>query len=137
MLGRLRCVQQVQLRQQHFQARHVAQVARAVAENEKVLPFSSIPGPKVINRAFFPGGECYNKSFVHMHGYFRKIYGNIVRLPAMLGRPHFVLTCDPEDFGPIFRNEGVWPIRRGFETITFYRKKLRPDVFKSAGLLSE
>lgn len=49
-----------------------------------------------------------------------------------------VFTFDPALYEQIFREEGIWPIRRGVDTFDYYRKKVRPDVFKDlGGLISD
>lgn len=54
-----------------------------------------------------------------------------MRLPGTLGRRDQVMTFDPADYERVYRTEGVWPLRRGgFETLAYYRQKLRPDLFK-------
>lgn len=65
-------------------------------------------------------------------------YGNILILPSMLGNRGFILLSDPKDFELVFRNEGIWPFRRGMETLDVYRKKVRADLFKNyGGLISD
>lgn len=77
-------------------------------------------------------------NIVELQHKFKEEYGDVVKLPAMLGKPELLMTFDPNDSELIFRNEGVWPERLTIETFTHYRKKLRPDVFKNTGgLLSE
>lgn len=60
-------------------------------------------------------------------------YGTLSRFPPMLGRPPSVFTFDPKLSQQVYRNEGVWPLRRGLDTFVHYREKLRPDVFKGMG----
>lgn len=56
----------------------------------------------------------------------------------MLGNNDVVFVTDPIDFETLFRNEGVWPFRRGISTFEHYRKHIRPDIFKNmGGLISE
>lgn len=56
----------------------------------------------------------------------------------MLGNQTLILLYDPKDFEKVFRNEGMWPIRRGMETFDAYRKKVRGDLFKNhGGLISD
>lgn len=56
-------------------------------------------------------------------------------IPAMLGRPELVMPFNPEDFETVFRNEGIYPYRRPFETLDYYRKTVRPDVYGEFGSL--
>lgn len=65
-------------------------------------------------------------------------YGEILKLPGILGNKEIIMVTDPNDFEIVFRTEGLWPHRRGIETFNYYRKNIRPDVFKNmGGLISE
>lgn len=65
-------------------------------------------------------------------------YGSVIRLPGMFGRRDIIFTFDPKDFEKVYRTEGIWPERRGLETFAYYRKKVRPELFKDmGGLISE
>lgn len=65
-------------------------------------------------------------------------YGSISKLPGVFGKPDMVMAFDPNDIEKIFRNEGIWPIRRGMDAFAYYRNKKRPDIFKGmGGLVSE
>lgn len=73
-----------------------------------------------------------------MHRAMRSDFGDIVRIPGMLGRADTILTFKPEIFEKVFRTEGQYPERRGLETFIYYRKKVRPEIFGDmGGLLSE
>lgn len=73
-----------------------------------------------------------------MHKALKDQYGDLVKLPGMLGRKEIVVAFDPVIFEKVFRTEGIWPGRRGLETFVHYRKNVRPDVFvKTGGLLTE
>lgn len=68
----------------------------------------------------------------------REEYGSISKLPGMFGNKEVVMITDSSDFETVFRNEGIWPNRRGISTFNHYRKNIRPDVFKDmGGLISE
>lgn len=59
-------------------------------------------------------------------------------MPGILRNKEVVMVADPNDFEILFRNEGIWPARRGIATFDHYRKEFRPDVFKNmGGLLNE
>lgn len=60
-------------------------------------------------------------------------YGNVCRLPAMFGRPTMVFTFDPILSQKVYSIEGVWPNRRGTDTFDYYRRNVRPEVFKDIG----
>lgn len=73
-----------------------------------------------------------------MHRAMRSDFGDIVRIPGLLGRADTVITFKPDIFEKVFRTEGAYPRRRGLESFIYYRKKVRPEVFgDTGGLLSE
>lgn len=73
-----------------------------------------------------------------MHRAMRRDYGDIVRVPGLLGRADTIITFRPSIFEKVFRTEGPHPARRGLETFIYYRKKVRPEIFGDmGGLLSE
>lgn len=73
-----------------------------------------------------------------MHRALRTDYGEIVRIPGFLGRGDTLITFNPKMFEKVFRTEGPYPNRRGLETFTYYRKKVRPEIFgETGGLISE
>jgi len=83
-------------------------------------------------------GALHNTNLIQMNRRMREMYGDIYRMPGMMGKPNVVFTYNPEDFEVTYRNEGVWPIRIGLESFSYYRKVHRPDIFKGvAGLVSE
>jgi len=71
-----------------------------------------------------------------MNRLMREMYGDIYCIPGMMGKPNAVFTYNPDDFEMTYRNEGVWPIRIGLESLNYYRKIHRPDVFKGVGGLA-
>lgn len=68
-----------------------------------------------------------------MHITLRKEYGSILRFPGFFGRKDIVVTYDPNDFATLFRNEGPWPYRRPFFAFDYFRRNVRPDVYKNNG----
>lgn len=65
----------------------------------------------------------------------REEYGSITKLPAMFGRPEMCMTFDAEDSEKLFRFEGHFPFRRTLETLEYYRKKVRSDIYEEYGSL--
>lgn len=109
-------------------------------EWDAALPYKSIPGPSqfALIRGFSPGGRYHELPIVDMHRAMRADYGDIVRIPGFMGRADTLLTFKPEMFEKVFRTEGPFPQRRGLETFTYYRKKVRPEIFAdTGGLLTE
>lgn len=73
-----------------------------------------------------------------MHRAMRNDFGDIVRIPGLMGRADTLITFKPCIFEKVFRTEGSYPGRRGLETFIYYRKKVRPEVFgDTGGLLTE
>lgn len=78
-------------------------------------------------------GKFHGLQITDMHLKIRETYGSIVRFPGILGKDDMVFTFNPDHFEKVFRTEGVWPVRRGIDTFEYYRKKVRPEVFKDMG----
>ncbi|XP_055589270.1 cytochrome P450 CYP12A2-like [Uranotaenia lowii] len=124
---------------------HPQQVAASSSSGETDLewanaqPYESIPGPGSLQmmRNFAPGGRYYNKTMPDIMQALRDDYGDLWRLPGIFGRRDMVATFKPDDFEKILRTEGQWPIRRGFDSLAFYREKVRPEIFKGMGLVTE
>ncbi|ETN60582.1 cytochrome P450, family 12 [Anopheles darlingi] len=109
-------------------------------EWQSAKPFKSIPSPSLMEmfRGFMKGGRYEGVPMADFHRLLREDYGNIVRIRGMLGKPDVVLTFEPQDFEKVFRTEGTWPVRRGMDTFTYYRTKVRPEIFgESGGLANE
>ncbi|XP_037048220.1 cytochrome P450 CYP12A2-like isoform X1 [Bradysia coprophila] len=110
------------------------------SEWENAKPYESVPGPGILQliRNSFPGGKYYN---IDLQTLFKRVldeYGPIAKFPTFLGNKENVIVADTNDFELLFRNEGIWPYRRGMQTFDHYRKEVRPDIFKDmGGLLSE
>lgn len=83
-------------------------------------------------------GKYHGLPIVEMHAAMRNDFGDIIRIPGLLGRTDMLLTYKPCIFEKVFRTEGPFPERRGLETFIYYRKKVRPEIFgDTGGLLSE
>lgn len=68
-----------------------------------------------------------------MHRSLYETYGTLIRFPNIFGRNDLIFTYDPNDFEVVFRNEGVWPYRRAFSAFEYFRKAVRPEVYKKIG----
>lgn len=83
-------------------------------------------------------GKLRDKSMHDMHCLLRARYGDIAKLPGMPGRKDVILIFNPAMIEKVFRTEGQYPVRRGFEVFAHYRREVRPDLFGgSGGLLTE
>lgn len=63
----------------------------------------------------------------------RNRYGNLIKIPGILGKRDLLVSFDPKVYEIVYRTEGVLPYRRGLETFDYYRKHVRPEVFASGG----
>ncbi|KAH8290641.1 hypothetical protein KR054_004749 [Drosophila jambulina] len=114
--------------------------ARSDEKWTQAKTYEEMPGPNSLKMLsyFMPGGALRNTNLIQMNRRMREMYGDIYRLPGMMGKPNVVFTYNPQDFEVTYRNEGVWPIRIGLESFSYYRKVKRPDVFGGiGGLVSE
>ena len=84
-------------------------------------------------RSFFPGGLLYKASFAELNSRIVDKYGDIFLLPGMFGKPQIAFIYDPLDIETLCRTEGIWPNRRGLETLEYYRKTVRPDIYEEVG----
>lgn len=60
----------------------------------------------------------------------REEYGNIVVMPAMMGKPEIVFAYDVEGVIKLVRHETPSPNRHGLVVLDFFRKTIRPDIYK-------
>lgn len=107
---------------------------------EASRPYNSIPGPTKwdLIKLFRPGGSFNTKHLSEIQREFKNRFGNLVKLPGMLGKNDVLFVYEPEDMEKIYRTEGQYPIRRGLDSINYYRRELRKDIFnKTGGLATE
>ncbi|NP_001306761.1 cytochrome P450 12B4 [Ceratitis capitata] len=97
--------------------------ARTDAEWLNAKSYKEIPGPSIFEllRTQFPGGALYKTNIKEMEDYFRKRYGDILRFKGTLGKIDTVFTFNPADFETVYRNETIWPVRLGVDSLTYYR----------------
>lgn len=94
-------------------------------------PLSEVPRPGKLKflRSFMPGGEFHDKSILEFTMTMRQNYGDIFIMPGSFGRKDTVVTFNTKDIEMVFRNEGIWPHREGFDSLVYFREHIRPDVF--------
>ncbi|EDV93077.1 GH18470 [Drosophila grimshawi] len=105
---------------------------------DQAKPYSEIPGPSRFNfiRSFLPGGRYINKPVHEMFLDMNKRFGDIFRMPGVAGRD-IVVSMNPVDYETTFRHEGQFPYRRSFETMDYFKRVHRRDIFDGAdGLTS-
>lgn len=66
---------------------------------------------------------------IDFYSHVKNEYGSIVKIPGAFGQPEILLSFDANDFEKIFRTDGNMPIRKGLQTLGYYRKSIRPDVY--------
>lgn len=107
---------------------------------ESAKPYEDIPGPKnayQLLRLWGPGGKYANMPLNELTTNLRKDYGTISRFPGILGQRPMVMTYLPEDIEKVLRNEGKFPNRRPLDSLHYFRKKHRPELYPAgAGLLT-
>ncbi|XP_023160061.2 cytochrome P450 CYP12A2-like [Drosophila hydei] len=118
---------------QKCQKRHYGDVAPA-------KPFQEMPSTSILKTMwnFLPGGKY---SGVDLNDITKDLLkdsgGNIIKIKGFLGKPPIVVTENPDDFETVFRHDGVWPNRKGFELLNYYRNVHRRDYFGfESGLLT-
>lgn len=101
-------------------------------EWDKAKPFDEIPtmGALQFLMKFLPGGKYSKMDSSQMMLAFREDIGPIGRLKIFPGRPYIVFTHNPQDFEKVFRNEGIWPVRPGFETSYYHRSVHQANFFQ-------
>lgn len=110
-------------------------------EYAKARPFDEMPGPsalQLLTNMSLPWGKYYKAGLKELHGKLQKEYGDVVKFPGMFGRAPLVFLYDADQVEKVFRNEGQWPYRSGFEFFQEFRKNSRPEIFQGiGGLLQE
>lgn len=113
----------------------VADPSKFEVEWANAKPYNEIPTLSKLQlmRAFLPGGKYYKLSLFDMHKKLHADFGKIVQFPGMFGKKEIVMSFDPHDIEKVFRTEGIWPNRRELETLSYYRKQVRPDIYGEVG----
>lgn len=105
-------------------------------EYAKARPVSEMPGPstfELIKNMILPSGKYYKAGLKQIHQRLFSEYGNVVKFPGMFGRNPMVFLYDADQVEKVFRNEGQWPDRRGFEYMIKLRQEYYPDLYKGIG----
>ncbi|XP_044249024.2 probable cytochrome P450 12d1 proximal, mitochondrial [Drosophila takahashii] len=111
-----------------------AQVFGSVTDDAatEARPYKEIPRPSKFEfvRAFLPGGEFHGVSIVDYSTTMRNRYGDLFIMPGMFGRQDLIASFSTKDIEMVFRNEGAWPQRDVFPSITYYRTHIRKDFYE-------
>lgn len=108
------------------------------AEWKSAKPYKDVPGPKFFEfiRAFLPGGKYATLTVVNLSNKLQEEFGDLVKFPGLFGQREMLFTFDANDVEKIFRNESKFPVRRGLDTLEYFRTVHRGDWFeKGTGLV--
>ncbi|XP_060076154.1 probable cytochrome P450 12d1 proximal, mitochondrial [Ylistrum balloti] len=102
-----------------------------------VRPFEELPGPKcypIIGTLpyYLPGGRFYKMEHNEVSAMLRREFGNLYK-ETIPGGNVLVHTFDAADMETVYRNDGKFPIREAFFTLSHYNKKF---VSNCQGLLT-
>lgn len=106
---------------------------------EKARPFEEMPGLnkfQLITR-FLKGGKYHGMALNEIQSSLRSEFGEFYRMPGIFGQTANVTTFNADDVEYIHRNEGAYPYRRGLESLAYFRKEIRSDVYSVGGLIVE
>jgi cytochrome P450 family 12 len=125
--------------QRNLSAQPAISIKQSEADYGTVKRFEDMPTLsrfELIKR-FMPGGKFHQVTMPDVQKMLQDELGTIYRMPGMFGQNTNVSTFDAEDIEYIHRNEGVYPYRRGMETMKYFRAKVRPEIFDIGGLIVE
>lgn len=85
-----------------------------------------------------PSGKYYKAGLNQLLEKLHHEYGDVVKFPGLFGKEPLIFLFDADQVEKVYRNEGQWPYRKGFEFFQEFREKCRPEIFQGrAGLLQE
>ncbi|KAJ8724865.1 hypothetical protein PYW07_015823 [Mythimna separata] len=110
-------------------------VASTATKTENLKPWKEIPGPNslpIIGQLhhFTFGGTFANTEDAELVTKLINLYGPIVRIDSIFGKPPLLFLSDPESTAVVLRSENWFPVRPGFPSLEYYRK----DYKKSKGI---
>lgn len=127
------------LNRNSFILRHQFRPLSSQVDLENAKPYESIPGPKSsfeLLRLMGPGGRYKDLPLDKLVESFRRDFGTIAQFPGFLGQRPMVMTFLPEDIEKVLRTEGKNPFRRPIDSMVYFRKHHRPDLYPAgAGLV--
>ncbi|CAG9791829.1 unnamed protein product [Diatraea saccharalis] len=101
-----------------------------VNSTNQLKAWKDIPGPSSLpilgqTHHFFPGGELYSLSLPQLGEHLCNKYGPIVRFDELWGKPLTLFLFDAEQSAKLLHSENWLPIRPGFNSLIYYRKKYK------------
>ncbi|XP_055847818.1 cytochrome P450 CYP12A2-like [Episyrphus balteatus] len=107
-------------------------VSTETTDWENARPYEDIPGPSKFElvRGFMPGGAFYKQPVKVFFNILQKKYGDFLILPGIFGKKPILMAFDPNMFREVFRNEGIWPARRNFDSAFYFRNVYKKEYFQ-------
>nr|QTC11267.1 cytochrome P450 301A1 [Phenacoccus solenopsis] len=111
------------------------QTALADVEFSKAKPYSDVPGPKPIPilgntwRLLPIIGQYQISDIAKISFILYKMYGKIVTLRGLIGRPDLLFVYDADEIEKIYRQEGPTPYRPSMPCLVKYKSEVRKDFF--------
>ncbi|XP_055921074.1 probable cytochrome P450 12d1 proximal, mitochondrial [Eupeodes corollae] len=102
-------------------------------------PYKDIPRQSKFDfiRSYLPGGRFENTSSTETALILQKELGDLFVMPGIFGRSDILMVLNPEHIEKMYRFEGIWPIRDGFETVGYFRNVIKKDFFgETSGLIA-
>ncbi|CAB3362181.1 Hypothetical predicted protein [Cloeon dipterum] len=127
-----------------FSVRKQSTVVAANTSPKHVKSYEEIPGPKplpVLGNAwrFMPYISSWDMTdYIKWSRTMLEQYGKIVKIGGLPGRKDMIMVFDPAVIAEVFKKEGPYPESFKFESIEYYREKVRPDFFEGfRGIFNE
>ncbi|XP_055902865.1 probable cytochrome P450 12a5, mitochondrial [Eupeodes corollae] len=101
-------------------------------------PYNEIPRQSKYDfiRSYLPGGRFRNTSATETALTLKKELGELFVVPGIFRRSDILMVLNPDHIEKIYRTEGIWPGRDGFETVAYFRNVLKKDFFgDTSGLI--
>lgn len=98
-------------------------------------PYSAIPGPKALpilgnTWRLLPIIGQYDISDVgKLSGKLYTMYGNIVKLTGLIGRPDLLFVYNADEIEKVYRHESPTPLRPSMPCLVKYKSEIRKDFF--------
>lgn len=98
-------------------------------------PYSAVPGPKPIPilgntwRLLPVIGQYQISDIAKMTFILHEMYGKIVTLRGLIGRPDLLFIYDADEVEKVYRQEGPTPYRPSMPCLVKYKSEVRKDFF--------
>lgn len=127
------CLSAVRLRSTVTAVNEDVREDTASTDWEQARPYSAIPGPTplpILGNAhhFMPPFGKYNGiNLADVMKSFNVEYGPVAKLGGLPGRADFIIISEPHLIEQVLRTEGVWPMRKGADSLEYYFRNIRKN----------